>query len=113
MLRSRKKHIEEDECDVSWYKEMAGRVWEMCHSKNGSVFNSSERTEVLDFSVQPLFVFLDSASWTGSYYRLFSPPAKLDKSSQVYNADFLASGMNDLPDRRKIFLLFLCWLYRV
>lgn len=24
MLQSRKKQIEEDECDVSWYKEMAG-----------------------------------------------------------------------------------------
>lgn len=66
MLQSRKKQIEEDVCDVSWYKEMAGRVWEMCHSNSGSVFNSSERTEGLDCSAQPLFVFLVSASWTGS-----------------------------------------------
>lgn len=100
-----RKQIQKDECDVSWYKEMVGIVCEMCHSNNGSVFNSSsDRTKFLDYSIQPLCTFLCASCQRFlepfSCYGFFSTfetfVMSMFAARRFYNAAFLALGIGYL-----------------
>lgn len=85
---------------MSWYKEMAGRAWEMCHSDRGPVFNRELKSWTAQYS-HSLCVscqcFLDPLPC----YRFISPPAKLDKSSQQVLQCSFPGFRKELSDRKE------------
>lgn len=94
---------------------MVGIVCEMCHSNNGSVFNSSsDRTKFLDYSIQPLCTFLCASCQRFlepfSCYGFFSTfetfVMSMFAARRFYNAAFLALGIGYLI-WREIILSFV------
>lgn len=102
---------------MSWYKEMAGRICEMCHRTMGQ-YLIAVQAELKSWTINTATLFVcASCQWFLNplpCYRFTSPPAKLNKrrfAARFYNAAFLALWMSCLI-LSKIILSFLWKLHR-